>query len=266
MGRTALQNEINSFLEKNSLNQFLTASAMSKARTKLKADAFLAINCLLNEVYYQEKEDLKLWKGFRLLACDGSTLNLNDASKECQRFFGIHDTTQGKGKTYANARMSLFHDVLNDRILDARIDAWKIAERPMLYDHLDNTVNQNDLVILDRGYTGYNVYSAILNSNRHFLVRLRNDMLCCRDMTKSEESYTFKQKDLPDITGRLIQIELKGGEKEYLFTSLTDQELYPYEDFENLYFMRWRVEESYKALKCFLKLEDLTGTSQQTLE
>ena len=268
MGRSALQNEVNGFLEKHLKGLTLTASALSKARKKLKADAFLAVNLLINNDFYQRKS-FKQWRRFRLLACDGSTLNLIDAAQECQKFFGIHDSSNGKGKTYSLARLSLFHDVLNNKIVDAVIESDSIGEREILFQHLESTMNLKDLVILDRGYTGVEVYSEILKSERDFLVRLPKSLSIVQDLRSGdldEKLVDFESCDGHKFKARLIAVELETGEIEFLLTSLTSTQVYPKEDFKELYHKRWPVEEAFKALKCFLKMESLTGTSQENVE
>lgn len=47
-----------------------------------------------------------------------------------------------------------------------------------------------------------------------------------------------------EITCRLIKVELENGEKEVLCTSLTDDWIYLYIDFEQLYHYRWNEEEA----------------------
>lgn len=268
MGRTALQNEVNVFLERYLKGVTLTASALSKARKKLKPNAFLAINVLINKDFY-EQEPIKRWRRFRLLACDGSTLNLIDANTKCQRFFGIHDSSNGHGKTHSLARLSLFHDVLNNRILDASIRPDSIGEREMLVEHLEQVDEQQDLVILDRGYIGAEYYSAILKSGRDFLVRLPKSLLILKDLQNGDVDEKIVELDLKDgskIDVRIVVVELDTGELEFLITSLTSTQLYPKEDFKELYYKRWPVEETFKALKCFLKLESITGTTQESVE
>ena len=67
--------------------------------------------------------------------------------------------------------------------------------------------------------------------------------------------------DFEPIKCRFICIELSTGEKEVLITSLLDAEEYPYKLFEELYNLRWGVEESYKIDKHRLELENFSGKS-----
>lgn len=61
------------------------------------------------------------------------------------------------------------------------------------------------------------------------------------------------------ITCRLVKIDLPDGSKEILCTSLLDAEKYKCEDFDELYHLRWGVEEAYKLLKSRIELEDFSG-------
>ena len=59
---------------------------------------------------------------------------------------------------------------------------------------------------------------------------------------------------------RLIRIEYE-GQVQVLITSLLDRKKYPRQIFHDLYHHRWPVEEDYKAFKCRLELENLSGKS-----
>ncbi|MBV1788239.1 hypothetical protein KQ940_09245 [Marinobacterium sp. D7] len=53
---------------------FVTKSAFTQARKKLKSEVFIELNRLLVDTLYQQ--DCQRWYGFRVLAVDGSVLNL----------------------------------------------------------------------------------------------------------------------------------------------------------------------------------------------
>ena len=57
------------------------------------------------------------------------------------------------------------------------------------------------------------------------------------------------------VTLRLLCVRLKSGEVEVLATSLRDTQRYPAHLFKDLYAKRWGIEEGFKALKPWAKLE-----------
>lgn len=60
-------------------------------------------------------------------------------------------------------------------------------------------------------------------------------------------------------------IDLPTGEKEFLITTLIDKNIYKYEFFVDLYFMRWGIEENYKFLKIRIEIENFSGLTVQAI-
>ena len=74
--KQTLQKELTNFISLISSNkENITKSAFSQSRKKLKAEAFIELNDSLIESFYEDN-DYKKWKGFRLLAIDGTCLTL----------------------------------------------------------------------------------------------------------------------------------------------------------------------------------------------
>jgi len=60
---------------------------------------------------------------------------------------------------------------------------------------------------------------------------------------------------------RLVKVILDTGGKELLVTSLIDSTMYPVTIFQELYTLRWGVEEEYKTMKSVLEVEQFSGKS-----
>lgn len=67
------------------------------------------------------------------------------------------------------------------------------------------------------------------------------------------------------IKVRLIKVPLESGEVELLMTSLLDNEVYPYDCFKMLYFMRWGVEIFYDRVKNILLVENFSGLTKHAI-
>jgi len=63
-----------------------------------------------------------------------------------------------------------------------------------------------------------------------------------------------------------VTVRLKTGELEVLITSLLDPELYPTQEFAELYWRRWGQETFYGRLKGRLDLENCSGLTVQAVE
>ena len=104
------------------LNEFLgwlgapsvSNSAFTQARTNLKPSAFIALNDLMVKMSYQQ-DDYKRYRGFRLLARDGSKVRLPEG-QEIQAHFGAISSSnqyeEVKGEPNY-AQVSVLYDVFN---------------------------------------------------------------------------------------------------------------------------------------------------------
>ena len=274
--KQTLQKELTNFISLiSSSKENITKSAFSQSRKKLRAEAFIELNETLIESFYED-DDFKKWKGFRLLAIDGTCLTLPQ-SNEIIKDFGFAKNNVNPESIIPMAKVSSFYDLLNGIIIDSQIDQYKISEFMLAINHLDK-VGKNDLIILDRGYaaTWFFIYMNLKNVD--YIVRLQRNFLQEFDSfwnsKKMSEIITLErcsEKSIKalEILGikfesfkiRLVKVILENGEIEVLATSLLDEEKYHYAEFKDLYFSRWGIETNYDHLKNNVAIENFTGLS-----
>lgn len=249
--------------------RIVSKAALSKARMKLKFQAFIELNLHLVN-YFEKHFNPKLWSGFRLLAIDGSTTKL-PMTDDVAKHFGVWNVRQGAPSPMA--RVSQLFDVLNKMTIDAIINPKGIGERELAAQHLIN-VMPNDLILLDRGYPAWWLFKLILSRNADFCARIScTKWKVVRKFFHSglsekiidlpvQPTSAAKCKEMALETAtlklRLIRIE-NDGKVAILITSVTDTEQYPIELFNDLYHSRWPIEEDYKIIKCRLELENFSG-------
>ena len=273
----SIQRELDRFFKaynnKALSEQFVTQSAFSQARLKIKPGAFKELTDDCTQYFY-EHYNTKKWNGFRLVAIDGSEAVL-PKNKETIREYGEY-TTNLMNKTIVLARLSKAYDVLNDISIDARLCNRKTGEHSLANQHLAY-LGKRDLLLYDRGYPSYDLFRNTLAAGCHFCARVavsnwsvakklvetgqKEIIADIKPGRKLEKKYKQLGVEYKSIKCRFILVELPTGEKEVLITSLTDMELYPHEIFQGLYHLRWGVEESYKKDKHRLQLENFSGTS-----
>lgn len=149
--RKSLSLEIDNFigLFKTGNAVKFTKSAFVQARKKIKPEVFDKLShLLLNEFYKDNDVAIKLWKGFRVLAVDGSRVTL-PITKELKAVYG--ESKNQTNTVLAQARCSVIYDVLNKYALDGSLVALKNGERDLALAHLEHC-KENDLIIYDRGY------------------------------------------------------------------------------------------------------------------
>ena len=273
--KKSLQKELTEFslLLKDEKVKNITNSAFCQSRMKLNYNAFIELNeGIINEFYTDNV--IELWKGFRLLAIDGSKIQL-PFSLEIIEDFGFaknnHLTITPMAQT------SCCFDVLNNMIINSEINRYETSEHSLALKHLEKC-NMKDLFIYDRGYGGvwFMLYHII--KKKDFVIRMhKNSLNEVQDFFNSDEKDKIIEiTELPEkgckkaknlkldfmpFKVRLIKVILENGEVEVLATSLLDKEKYHASEFKWLYGKRWGIETNFDHLKNHLMIEDFTGLS-----
>ena len=211
----------------------------------------------------------KRWKGYRLIAGDGSTISL-PASTQIKNHFGIYSVSQG-GTSLCHARTCMFYDVLSGYVIDSMIAPASVGEITLI-NTMVNTINDTDsIVILDRGFGYFSTCKNLINQKQKFCIRVTTSQSMFSKLVLSNPSDDFITEwiasdaekvtckkygwDTKSITVRVTKIVLRTGEIELLVSSLFDMDLINKNDLRELYELRWNVEEGFKKLKPKMKLE-----------
>jgi len=253
----------------------VTKCAFTRARKKLHHQAFIELGRELVSFFYDHFPSRK-WKGYRILAIDGSTIKV-PRTKECADHFGVWNPA--KGEACPIARISTLYDTINGIVVDAVIRPKEQGERTLAAEHIQH-IGANDLVLLDRGYPAFWLFALILSRQAHFCARVKSSWKEIRKFSNSgkrekvislpRSSAAITQCRLLNIPVapikvRAIRVELPGGETEILLTSLMDKDLYPYEIFKELYHLRWTTEENYKTAKSRIEIANFSGKSVESV-
>lgn len=281
MNNSPYQTELDNFFD-HILDDFEEAKvhvhkgSLSKARKKLKHEVFIALNDEMLSHYYKYFP-VKTWKGFTLLAVDGTTITVPDV--DCiKNEFGVWKPK--KGGECPKARASQMFDVLNDISVDTIIKPKDHGERELAAFHFLKLTSK-DLILLDRGYPSFWLFKLILSMDSSFCARVSatqwNSVKEFADTGHSEGIITIepsapsrkkcKEFGLDDepIKLRIVRVELDSGEPEFLLTNLYNSDTYKYEIFSDLYHMRWPVETDYNKLKNRLLVENFSGKSVKSV-
>lgn len=245
----------------------VTGSAFTQARYKVKAKLFETL-CEMTVDAYQASEKI-LWKGYRLLAGDGSTLNL-PSSKDIEAYFGVHSLTQKGVKRYL-ARIFFFYDVMNNIVVKGKLSKMEQGEKTLMRQCLKTMPADKSIIVLDRGFGHFCTLKELINGQRVVCVRLPcdNSNFAKQALEREEEDFIVEwvpsnkerencrnnNLDYDPIKVRVVKIRLNTGEIELLATNLYDQQEITTEDLGELYHMRWGVEEGFKNLKPKMKIE-----------
>lgn len=263
----------------------LSGGALTHARAKLRASAFAELNeTALATVYGPQHAALvQRWHGHRLLSVDSSLVRLPASAALGEEFGWVQCANHhGPQERYPQGRVSVLYDVLNQLALDPRLAASTVAETELAHEHLAQ-VQPGDVLLNDRGYTGYRWLVAVRAAHAHFVSRASRGSFAAvqRLFARNEADLSVpvvlaappevraecRARGWPlELPVRLVTVRLASGELEVLVASLWDEAAYPTPEFGPLYWRRWGHETYYGRLKGRLDLEHASGTTVAAVE
>ena len=257
-----------------------TVSAFVQRRSLISPDAFLYLFHSFNFAIPFEK----LFEGYRLIACDGTDLNISRNPEDSENYFQSNPGEKGFNLLHLNA----LYDLCNKRYLDALIQPGrKKNEFQAICQMADRfPYSGKTIFIADRGYECYNVFAHIERKGLNYLIRIKDkdsngilgaihfhdtdtfdiDIHKCltRKQTKEvkahPEKYHFLPKNSPfdfldlhtnlyyDMDFRAVRLKISDDSYECIITNL-DRKAFPPEKIKELYHMRWGIETSFRDLK-----------------
>ena len=144
-----------------------SSSAFIQQRHKINEFAFPS----LFDLFVKNTDEERLYKGYRLLAADGSDIQIptNQNYEDC--FF---PGTNGQ-KPYSLLHLDAVYDLLRHTYLDANICGkrnWN--EKGVLCNMVDRSNIPKALIIADRGYENYNLMAHIQEKGWKYLIRVKD--------------------------------------------------------------------------------------------
>jgi len=285
----SIQRHLHEFLDAlvgEPVDEPVTAGAWTHARAKLKHTAFIELNTqnILPAIYRAENsESLQRWRGHRLLGVDSSVLRLPKSDELMEQFTPVEVLCQlgTTGVSYPEARMSVLYDLLNHAGLDGRLEPSRMGEVALAIEQLAQA-SAGDILVSDRGFTGYRYLASLVARGLHFVARcpkssftpaqdlFRMDRagrsVVARIYAPKDERAELRRLGLPlELTVRFLSLRLSTGELEVLATSLLNESDYPTEEFLQVYGWRWGHESFYYRLKSRLDLENFSGQTAEAI-
>lgn len=236
--------------------------AFSKGRLRIKPEAFLQIFIETVISFYEDNRYSK-FKGYRILAIDGTDYNLPNTDELLEKF-GSEEYGKNK-KTQVQAQGSALYDVLNGVLLDVSISRYDVSERDLAINHMEALTKNNlrtskDLVLMDRGYPSRKVIGYCEDNDYKYLIRCNkeNFLAVIRDV-KGEDETVKVQYDEKTYEVRVVTVNI-GDITETLLTNLSKE--FTVEELVNLYRERWGIETFYKDVKNKMEIENFSGISE----
>ena len=282
MAGKSLPNELMEYFGLNS--KLPTVSAFVQQRHKIKGDALEQLFHNFNSMC----DNQKLFKGYRILAVDGSDLhtptNKNEASF-CQ-------SKDGK-KPYNLIHLNALYDLMTNCYVDASIQE---NEHNAFCTMIDRDFSVHPTIYMaDRGYESYNNIAHVQEKGQFFLIRIKDsmkngiasainlptneefDVSIDLNLTRKQTNTTKADKSLKYLPHnvnfdylpsyckygvpfksyilhcRFVRVKITDDTYELLLTNLKSED-FSSSDLKLLYSMRWDIETSFRCLKYTLGL------------
>ena len=256
-----------------------TASAFVQARSKIEPEAFRCLFDMMNKEY----PCIKTFKGYHLIAVDGSDLAISYNQQDEETYLIKGTDTKGCNLYHINAAYDILENRYTDMILTTRVHE---GEQASLITMAERCPEKKCILIADRGYPTWNVMEHIIRSGRHFLFRCKDinsytsllsrfnlpdkefDLDVSTILTTSQTDkvkanpakyrflssksvfdYVDKEHQFYTVQYRTARFKLDGSDEyESIITDLP-RDKFNTETIKKLYQMRWGIETSFRNLK-----------------
>lgn len=147
-----------------------SASGLIQRRNKIGFKAFESL--FHNFTNSAMEDDVRLYKGYRLLAIDGSDVQIAANPSD----FESYVQTKEGSKPYNLLHLDAMYDLMSNTYTDALISKFRnMDEKGALVDMVDRAdYTHPAIIIADRGYESYNVLAHIQEKNWKFLIRVKD--------------------------------------------------------------------------------------------
>lgn len=258
-------------------------AAFYRQRRKLAPDA------LANLLYtFNHRLEKKLYNGkYQLIACDGSAADIFRNPDDPDTFFEPNGkSTRGFNQIHINAFYSILDRRFTNLVIQP---GRKRNEYAAFCEMVDDAgkCGPPAVYFADMGYASYNNFAHVIENGQFFLIRCndkrlggilgrpvenlkemdcRLERILTRTRSKKKRSrpqmqdryrhicqtvpmdYIDEKRSEYDITLRIVRFEISSGCFENIITNLPEHE-FDFEDFRELYHLRWNEENSFRDLK-----------------
>lgn len=258
-------------------------SAFYRQRRKLNSQALANLLFMFNN-----KLAKNLYNGkYQLIACDGSAADIFRNPDDPDTFFEPNGkSSRGFNQIHINAFFSILDRRFTNLLIQPGRKRNEYAAFCEMVDAAGNSGPQT-IYFADMGYASYNNFAHVIENKQHFLIRCNDkrlagilgrpvaglkemdvhvDRILTRSQSKKKrsrpemsEAYRYTCQAVPmdyldethqeyDISLRIVRFEIAPGSFENIITNLPDTE-FDFDDFKDLYHMRWNEETSFRNLK-----------------
>ena len=281
-----------------------------KAGIKVSASAFVQRRKQLSwwdfekvfETFVLEKEEIRRYKGYRVLAVDGTALNISRNPKSAS-FMQNSNAPKGYNQLHINP----LYDILNKVYLSCLIQPQPQMDEigALAYMIAWYSFDEKTIIVADRGYESYNTFAHFMEigTNAKFLIRVKQNRSAMREIAKlpmkeldttvsftitttqtkadKENNYIYVQKrknadrvysdktknarwDYPSPYQMSFRVvRFMLKSGEYETLATNLPQDFTLEEIKELYHSRWGIETSFRTLKYSVGMLHTHGKSDE---
>jgi hypothetical protein len=203
------------------------------------------------------------WRGLRLTAIDGSTMDVPDSPANRAAFDGPGNAEHHSA--FPQVQLLLHAECGTKALLNACFDGYRTAEQTLAV-RLFDSLGPGMLVLADRNFLGYKLWRDAAATGAQLVWRVRGSVPLPVLERLEDGSYLSRLKPLrkswgDPITMRIIEYSVTTRDEHgttiselfCLATTLLDPQAWPIEEFPAIYHERWRIETLLDAVKTDLR-------------
>jgi hypothetical protein len=272
-----------------------SVSAVIQQRRKLDPEALHRVLRLFTDSIHASS----LFHGYRLLAADGSSINIPYNAEDRETYCIQKGMIRGFNQLHLNA----LYDVLNNCYVDIEIDTHAKSNEPSASEKMLESNGRNFgkfIYLADRGYEKYGLIAFLIENDMKFIIRVKDissngilstmklddkefdldlEKIITRRQTKDVKDHpekyvrlmtnqTFRylpvEEESYHLKFRAVRFRISDDTCECLITNLP-RNSFPIQVIKELYEKRWGIEGGFRELKYTIGLTGFHGKSRQFL-
>lgn len=271
-------------IKKGDFSMNITKQGFSKQRMNLDPQYFIDMNYgLIQEFIDNPEATMKRWKGYMVLAVDGTKMEIPHNKTTYEEF--KLPWKGNKNKRSSRISVSCVVDVCNEFVFDTKVINADTSEEELIYHNIENITEHMDLgkfiLIMDRGYPSIQLLQYLDEKNIKYLIRLpksyykeeREGMKTYDEEVEIQITKNRLNNTDPEIAEYiktkkppLVRITInKIKENELITITNLPKETLSKTEIKDLYHRRWKVEIAYDRLKNKEHIENFSGRKKITI-
>lgn len=225
-----------------------------------------------------------LWRGLKVKFVDGTTVSMPDTPANKARW--PHANSHKKDVGFPTIRMSGLFCMVTGMLLGAALGPYQESE-VALARTLFHLLSPGDLLVRDRGFSGYGMLAQLFADGIHSLMRIKKSVKAyhvVRNLGPGDQLIRLRRPKSPSNGMSLEEYKTLPGELELrlitvtvqeegfrtqgyrMVTTLTNPTKYPAAELAELYRRRWEVEIDILRLKEMMPEGELRARSPKMVE